>query len=126
MLESNELPRINHTFASPAAVVESYLTSFPGGGFFLPTTSPFNMWTRFRLRFNLPPDEEFIDCVVEVLWINGPGGEAAPGMGVHFVDISPDDRARLDDYLKRWGRRDDVLDGRLTRLFPLEEAEAAS
>lgn len=114
-------PLITHSFISPAGLVSNYLTSFPGGGLFLVEKTDVRMWDRFRLRFNLPGEDLTIESLVEVLWLNELPTDRPRGVGVRFVELEPDDRGQLDDYLRNWGRRDDLLGGRLTRIFPMDE-----
>ena len=115
--------KLRHTFLDPRDLVIAYLPSFSGGGLFLPTEHPLELWSEVALIFNLPGLQRNITCRVEVLWVNLTGGEDQPGMGVRFLDMAPEDRAALDEYLKLHARRDELLAGRYHHIFPADEAD---
>lgn len=112
---------VKHSFHSPAGLISSYLTSFPNHGLFLAREHPLELWQEFQLSFNLPGEDGRIVCRAEVLWRNDNQGEHPKGVGVMFTDLASDDRQRLDNYIRTWGRRDELLDGRMVRIFPMEE-----
>ncbi|MBW1712952.1 MAG: PilZ domain-containing protein [Deltaproteobacteria bacterium] len=121
MAKGQPVPTFRHRFFEPSSLVRSYLPAFPGGGLFIRVEKPFDLWTRFELTFNLPPDGDLITCLVEVTWVNKGDPALTTGMGVRFVRLSPEDRAKLDNFLKTWARQDNLLDGRYVRIFPLSE-----
>ena len=74
------------------------------GGMFLITKTPLPPQTQLRLRFRLPKDRTFIQTVAKVLWARddstAPG--PAPGMGVQFLECSPEDRERIRAFIEAW------------------------
>jgi len=121
-----ELLKLRQRFYDPIGLVSAYLPSFNGGGLFLRTSNPLELLTRFELTFNLPPEDEFITCQVEVLWVNLGRDDPQRGMGVRLVDLSPEDRGKLDDFLKQWARQDALLGERYRRILPLESDPTGS
>lgn len=115
---------IKHSFFSPAGLISNYLSSFPNGGLFLARPEKLELWQQFRLSFNLPGEEKRIECPVEVLWVNRVAGEFPVGVGVMFTGLNPEDRRRLDNYIRTWGRRDELMNGRMVRIFPMDETGA--
>jgi uncharacterized protein (TIGR02266 family) len=68
------------------------------GGLYLDHTIPVPVGTRVRLRFTLPGDSNAITVTGEVVSISA---KDALGMGVKFVEVSDDDRGRVEAYLSR-------------------------
>ncbi len=119
MSTASTLPTIHHRFSDSKTLVKSYLTSFPGGGLFLRTDQPFDLWTRFELIFDLPSGNVQISCEVEVIWLNRNTSDQNDGMGVRFVKIAPEEKRKLDEFLNTWARHDDLFGGRYVRVVPL-------
>ena len=118
-----DLPVIHHRFYDSGTLVKSYLTTFPGGGLFLRTDQPFDLWTRFQLTFDLPSSRVQISCEAEVIWLNRNTSGQNDGMGVRIVKITPGDRKKLDDFLNTWAHQDELFGGRYVRVVPLARAE---
>jgi hypothetical protein len=58
--------------------------------------------TPLKLNFHLPEDKNPIMTIGEVMWQNEKRDTNFPSiMGIKFVDISPDDRDRIRDYIIR-------------------------
>jgi uncharacterized protein (TIGR02266 family) len=73
------------------------ITNISQLGIFVATHEPLEIGTRLTLRFAPPGHESFVLQGV-VQWINPVRVLAEnrnPGMGIRFVDITPDDRERL-------------------------------
>jgi len=87
---------------------EDFLTDYTAnlsiGGMFIETKDPLAVSTRFRLRFSVPDRDEPIDTVAVVRW-SQPASKTspmAPGMGVRFEELSPDDMAVVQAMLSNW------------------------
>ena len=80
------------------------------GGMFLITKTPLPPKTESRLRFRLPNDRTFIQTTAKVLWARKEDLAAglAPGMGLQFVECSPEDRERIRAYVETWARAADA------------------
>lgn len=75
-----------------------------GGGLFVATHLIRPVGERIHLRFTLPTSPVAIDAVTEVRWIRatavkGGGGEA--GMGLKFLNLSPEATAAINAFLRQ-------------------------
>lgn len=77
-----------------------YATNISGAGICIQTINPKPAGFRIRLRFNLPGDKETIECSAEVAWSKEYNSKAChrPGMGLKFVDLEEQDKARIDAF----------------------------
>jgi type IV pilus assembly protein PilZ len=67
-------------------------------GIFVMTREPLEVGTRLMLRFAPPGAEDAFDLEGTVQWVNpvrALSENRNPGMGILFVNITPDDRERL-------------------------------
>jgi type IV pilus assembly protein PilZ len=67
-------------------------------GIFVLTREPLEVGTRIMLRFSPPGSDEPFDLQGTVQWVNPVrvlSDNRNPGMGILFVDITPEDRERL-------------------------------
>jgi uncharacterized protein (TIGR02266 family) len=67
------------------------------GGLFLEHTIPHALGTRVRLRFSLPGETELIEASADV--VSTPNASDGLGMGLQFVHVSEQARARLEQFL---------------------------
>ncbi len=83
--------------------VKAYSSNVSSGGLFVRTRNPLPKGERFLLKLQLPevPDSLKIQC--EVAWTRGGGeeksGETA-GMGLKFLEMSPEERRVLKTYVE--------------------------
>lgn len=71
-------------------------------GIFVRTEKPLEVGTELSLTFAPPESEEF-SLKGRVQWINpirDDGDNPNPGMGIKFVDLSPENRERLVDVIR--------------------------
>ena len=71
-------------------------------GIFVRSEEPLALGTRINLAF-APPGHEPFRLVGEVAWINpvrANGDNPNPGMGVRFIDLTPDNRERLVEVVR--------------------------
>lgn len=66
------------------------------GGVYFDRAIPHQVGSRVELSFNLPGDERTVRCGGEV--VNVPDKQEY-GMGVRFVDLSPENEAMLYDFI---------------------------
>jgi type IV pilus assembly protein PilZ len=67
-------------------------------GIFVMTREPLEVGTRLMLRFSTPEAESAFDLEGAVQWVNPVrvlSENRNPGMGILFVNITPEDRERL-------------------------------
>ena len=106
-------------YASGDTFLFAYLQNISEMGIFIRTDHPLNVGTRMRLRFQTDEKEEPLTLQGEVTWINpfkSDGDNLNPGMGVRFVDLTPETREQVVAIVRTvaYLRRDD----------PTGEAEA--
>ncbi len=77
----------------------AYITDLSAIGIFIRTNNPEPPGVHLNLRFTLPGDEKPLELEGEVIWINPfrPGNfdNINPGMGVRFVEMSREIKAKL-------------------------------
>lgn len=79
----------------------SYITNISEMGIFVRSDDPEPVGTELRLRFALDDGPLELDGLV--VWINPvrPGGDNLnPGMGVRFVELTPEQRERIVDVIR--------------------------
>lgn len=84
-------------YASGDTFLFAYLQNISEMGIFIRTDHPANVGTRLRLRFQVD-DGEPLTLDGEVTWINPykeSGDNLNPGMGVRFVELTPDTREQV-------------------------------
>jgi type IV pilus assembly protein PilZ len=72
-------------------------------GIFVRTTKPLAVGTRLTLRFSPPSASASYVLRGTVQWINEAHPLRAtpnPGMGIRFMDLTPDDRERIVDTIR--------------------------
>ncbi len=67
------------------------------GGMFIETRQAPPNGTQIQLRFNLEPDAPIVIALAHVTYI-----VESKGMGVQFVEISPEDQRRIQTYIERF------------------------
>ncbi len=117
--EHRRAPRVLLDLEVDYALEENYLfayiTNISSTGIFLRTTTPEEPGTHLNLRFSpktrdadrLPPEWHApLELEGEVIWVNpyrpGTPDNLHPGMGIRFVDLDEDTRARLLDLIRRF------------------------
>lgn len=83
--------------ASHDTFLYAYITNVSSLGLFVYTERPLPVGTRIKLSF-APVECRPFELLGEVAWLNPSrpdGDNPNPGMGVRFLDLSPDDRERL-------------------------------
>jgi type IV pilus assembly protein PilZ len=80
----------------------AYIENISEMGIFIRTDNPLPVGTELTLRFRLK-GADLLELDGEVTWVNPvrPGGENLnPGMGVRFLDLSPDQREQVVDAVR--------------------------
>jgi type IV pilus assembly protein PilZ len=70
-------------------------------GIFIRTDEPLPVGTELNLRFG--PDGKELELAGEVVWINPVrigGDNINPGMGVRFLELTPDQREQVVDIVR--------------------------
>jgi len=104
MDERRKCPRfevvLKARFETDLQFQEALVRSLCSGGLFLSTESPFDVGFQFLLEVDLPEKNRAIEGKCEVVWVNQVRAENYPtGMGVRFVEMSPEDEKLLAEHL---------------------------
>lgn len=74
------------------------------GGLFIATHQIKRVGDRVHLKFSLPGSSRAIECDTEVRWIRENSSlhrtDGASGMGVRFIDMSPDDAQAIQAFIE--------------------------
>ena len=80
-----------------------------GGGLFVATTCICPIGARVQLKMKLPTLAEPIDAVTEVRWVRHrdvPGGGGKAGIGLQFLQMSPQAKKAVMEFL---GKRESIF-----------------
>lgn len=99
--------RLRVGFKSCGEIRESLMTNMSRGGLFISTPEPLPLGTTLRVQVRIEESNDVIDLQGEVASHNaGPGLMSEElGMGVKFIQLSPDEEKALDDLYERALRR---------------------
>ena len=72
------------------------------GGLFITTNEWHNVGDIIDLRFTFPTVEDPVDCKAKVQWIRDQysSGGMPPGVGVSFVDLTPEVTKKINSYIR--------------------------
>ena len=85
-------------YASGDTFLFAYLQNISEMGIFIRTDHPATVGTRLRLRFHADAEDDPLTLDGVVTWINplrASGDNLNPGMGVKFMELSPDKREQV-------------------------------
>jgi type IV pilus assembly protein PilZ len=85
-------------YASGETFLFAYLQNISEMGIFIRTDHPATVGTRLRLRFHAEQEDDPLTLDGVVTWINplrASGDNLNPGMGVRFMELSPDKREQV-------------------------------
>lgn len=89
-------------YSTRDAFLANRVSNLSQGGLFIATENPLPIQSELDLVLTLQDDHERIQARGRVIWnydIRKGTSRVIPGMGIKFVDLSPDDSRRLVDYL---------------------------
>ncbi len=100
--------RLQHELLVAYRTVDGFITDWAvnisKGGIFINTRKPLPVGTTVRLIISLPDDTAFpFDLTGRVARVNefdNPSNQV-PGMGIEFVDVDDDKRARIERFVER-------------------------
>jgi uncharacterized protein (TIGR02266 family) len=111
-LERQRVPlerKISLKFKEFRGFITEYSSNLSLGGMFIRTTSPKPIGTIFDFELSLTDDFKLVQGIGEVMWIRADEGgpERPAGMGVRFLDLSPDSRKLIqrivDEHVEHGG-----------------------
>jgi len=88
-----------------------YAKNISKAGIFIQTINPKNVGETFNVEFILPEVDALFSCTVEVIWKRDfPQSEKyEPGMGLKFIDLSPEQAAIIDEWISKDSEDSDDL-----------------
>ncbi len=93
-------------YASEDNYLFAYITDISETGIFIRTTTPEPAGTHLNLRFRLDDASPPIQIEGEVTWVNpyrpGNMNNLHPGMGIKFIDLDDELKARLLELVRRF------------------------
>ena len=99
--------RLEHELPVAYKTVDGFITDWAinisRGGIFINTPNPLPVGTTVRLIISLPDTAFPFDLVGRVTRVNevqNPG-QQVPGMGIEFVDVDDEKRARIERFVER-------------------------
>jgi len=91
-------------YASKDIFVSNYVSNISKGGIFIQTESPLPIRSKIQLKIFLPDTKVTIAVKGMVAWnydIKKGSGKISSGMGIRFVDLSPEGKAVLEEYVQQ-------------------------
>jgi uncharacterized protein (TIGR02266 family) len=92
------------TFESEHNFYTGLTSDLSGGGLFIATLQIRPVGECIQLRFTLPSTKEPIDAITEVRWVRQqamPDGGGEAGMGLRFLQLTPQAKEAIKDFLKK-------------------------
>lgn len=93
-------------FRDQANFLFAYIHDMSSTGIFVRTTTPEQPGTRLNLRFRPDGVGPELELDGKVIWINpyrpNDSNNLSPGMGIHLLDITREQRSRLIHLVKRF------------------------
>ena len=83
-----------------------YSSNISKKGMFLESELLLDEGTEFVFEFTLPSSPKFIRTKGKVVWVTRPGAVGVdinnpPGMGIEFVEISPDNEREVEAFIEK-------------------------
>jgi CRP/FNR family cyclic AMP-dependent transcriptional regulator len=99
---SEERARARITFKTASDFFRAYISNLADGGLFIKTTKTLPVGNLLDLEFNLPDTKKVINTTGKVVWTRSQdmSTEKKPsGMGTEFIDMDPEDKRLLKNYI---------------------------
>jgi uncharacterized protein (TIGR02266 family) len=99
--------RLQHELLVAYRTVDGFITDWAvnisRGGMFINTRNPLSVGSIVRLIVSLPDAAFPFDLTGRVIRVHphDPNSDTAPGMGIEFVDVDEEKRARLERFVER-------------------------
>jgi uncharacterized protein (TIGR02266 family) len=93
---------INSEFAELEVAIPEYVINLSRTGCFIRSTDPLPIGTQVALKFTVILDDpEILEGLGEVVRVEPVGSTETPGMGVTFLELSPESREIIERLLVR-------------------------
>ena len=126
MTENRTAPRIKTSmalaFSSNGDFLCGHIMNISCSGLFLNTETVLPVGTELALRIRLPEDLESMAIAGRVVWAKQAACASPSGMGIEFVRTSPEDRRKINSFIK--GSLKDIQTGHARKTA--DEAERYS
>jgi uncharacterized protein (TIGR02266 family) len=100
--EPRTTAKIRITFNSASDFFRAYIGNLGTGGLFIRTAQSVPTGTMLNLEFNLPNNDHFIQVKGKVVWTRSKeesDEKKPPGLGIQFVEMSPEDTKLLNNFI---------------------------
>lgn len=94
--------RIQVDYQTKDFFTSNYTMNIGKGGLFIQTDDPFPISSRIQIDLNLPQSGVAMEIIGKVVSTSGVvkgSRKIVPGMGIKFVDFSPENKKQLEDYI---------------------------
>jgi uncharacterized protein (TIGR02266 family) len=93
------------TYHTAQDFLTAYSRNISGGGIFVRTPQPQPLNQKVKLRFALPGVKRTLEVGGIVVWANSSSTRSSfpSGMGIKFVDLTPEDQQLISDFVTRDG-----------------------
>jgi len=94
--------RIRISFKEARDLFRAYIGNLGSGGLFIKTARILPVGTLLDLEFNLPKRDQIVHTKAKVAWARSQDmstEKLPPGMGAEFIDMNPEDRELLKNYI---------------------------
>jgi len=96
--------KIKVDYSTKDIFVSNYVTNLSKGGVFIETKTPLPVQSEIRLTFILPEFNVKIEAKGKVVWtydVKKGTSKVVSGMGIKFTDLSPENKAKIEEYLMK-------------------------
>jgi len=100
--EERARARIKISFKEARDFFRAYIGNLGSGGLFIKTATILPVGTLLDLEFNLPKRDQILHTKAKVAWTRSQDmstEKLPPGMGAEFIDMNPEDRELLKNYI---------------------------
>jgi uncharacterized protein (TIGR02266 family) len=87
-------------YATVDEIFSEFTRDINEGGLFIETEKPHLPGTEVSMQFHLPGSDEVVETVGRVVRVSGGGTGMAPGMGIEFDELHPEDRRKIDQIVR--------------------------
>jgi uncharacterized protein (TIGR02266 family) len=87
-------------YSAVDAFFTEFSTNINEGGIFIESESPSAIGSLVQLQFRLPGRDEPLTVSGRVTWLSDGKGEAPEGIGVEFLELTPEIREAINDVVR--------------------------
>jgi|GEM_PF-6306029 len=120
--------RVKIRFATPEALEKEYTSNISKGGLFVNTRKTYPLRSKVKFIMVFPISDEVVELTGEVVHVQEPRPDVDPsqsGIGVQFIDLTPQKRATIENYIARIDKRGQADEPELAEFGEGEKEEPA-